>query len=80
MLFGGAVLDLTDDDEAKAREEEEQAVAPWLEPDKYIRNDSSRRVHVLKSDGTLTCGRPLPVKYTILDDLPVSPRFCGGRF
>ena len=64
----------------KEREKEEQSLAPWMAPDQLIRNDSSRRIHVLISDGHITCGRDLPVKYTVLDDIPIAARFCNGCF
>ena len=70
----------SEDAEANEREEEEQSLAPWMEPDRLIRNDSSRCIHVLKADGTLTCGRALPVKFSILDEVPAVARFSNGCF
>ena len=62
-------------------EVDEEALAPYLQQDKYIRNDSSRRIHVLFSESnTLACGSDLPVKFSILSELPDNARFCGGCF
>ena len=48
--------------------------------DQFIRNASSGCAHVLTADGRLTCGREVPVRYSILQDLPGQVRLCGGCF
>ena len=69
----------SEDADAAAHLEEELKVC--VLQDKIIRNDSSRCLHVMAGDDSLTCGRPLPTRFTILDKLPDAPaKFCGGCF
>ena len=76
-----AACSSSEDPDPKDVEVDEEALAPYLQQDKHIRNDSSRRVHVLLSESMcLACGRDLPVKYSILNELPANTHFCGGCF
>ena len=70
----------SDDPEASVCKAEEPMMEELLRQDQIIRNDSSRRLHIMSPDGRLTCGREPPVKYTILDSIPDKAKFCGGCF
>ena len=68
-------------EDAEAAEKDKKELADYVTQDQIIRNISSRCVHVLKSDGALTCGRDVPTRYSILERMPEAPaKLCGGCF
>ena len=69
----------SEDPEAEDKESDSSLPAEF-KPDRFLRNDSSRRIHMLRSEGGLACGDSYPVRYSILDDLPVNARFCCRCF
>ena len=48
--------------------------------DVYIKNSSSGKVHVLKSDGALVCDLAVPARYSVLGDLPAGAKLCSRCF
>ena len=66
--------------EALEREALEPAVAKLFQQDQVIRNDSSRRLHLLTADGRIMSGRDPPVRYTIPETIPDKAKLCGGCF
>ena len=51
-----------------------------LVQDVYIKNTSSGEIHVMKSDGSLTCDLAVPARYSVLRDLPLGAKLCTKCF
>ena len=60
--------------------EDEGSPAPAIELEKLVRNDKTKRVHLVTAEGALSCTRVWPVNYTMLDDLPADARLCRECF
>ena len=59
---------------------EAEAPPGLFEQDRFVKNASSGRIHVQRSDGALVCARAMPVRFSILESLPAGARFCAGCF
>ena len=66
----GSISDLDD----KPRDEE------LLVLDKLVRNNKTKRFHIMLSGNTLACDRHLPVDCSIFTELPPTARMCSKCF
>ena len=48
--------------------------------EKFVRNDKTKRVHILTETGELSCERAFPVSYSVLEELPADARLCRDCF
>ena len=71
--------DIPDSDE-DLPDPDRAAIQASLRQDAYLRNDRTKRVHVVSPDLVLRCSIAAPTKYTIFQDLPPDSVLCTGCF
>ena len=65
---------------SKPTSDAEDSPEPSLGCDRLVRNDHSKCFHVLRSDGSLACGRELPSQHSSHEQLPPTARLCRRCF